>query len=337
MFSALRRVMCQAIAVAALLLLTAGGAVAAEAQSPVERHGQLRVEGTHIVGEHGEPVMLRGMSLFWSHWGGKYYNADVIAALSEDWRCNIVRAALSAHEDGYMGPNRQQELAKIETIIEAAIDRGIYVLVDWHAHEPHPQEAGDFFAHIAQKYGEHPNVIYEIWNEPLKQHDWGRVIKPYHEAVIPRIREFDPDSLIICGTQTWSQDVDKAAADPLDFDNVAYAVHFYAGTHKQSLRDKIDKALSLGAAVMVTEWGVSKSNGDGGVFIPETRAWLGYMYQHKLSWCNWSLHDKRETSAALRPGAPEDARWTARDLSKSGLFLRQVLRQYHDAEVRAAQ
>jgi len=70
-----------------------------------------------------------------------------------------------------------------------------------------------------------------------------RLAEGHHQAVIPAIRRHAPDSLIVCGTQTWSQDVDKAARDPLKFPNVAYALHVYAATHKQRLRDKAAAAL----------------------------------------------------------------------------------------------
>jgi endoglucanase len=179
---------------------------------------------------------------------------------------------------------------------------------------------------MAKSYGSYPNVIYELWNEPLKQHDWTTVIKPYHEAVIPRIRDHDPDNLIICGTQTWSQDVDKAARDPLKFENLAYTLHFYAATHKQSLRDKAATALTNGVALMVTEWGASESSGNGQLDEMETRKWWEFMDLHHLSWCNWSLDDKLETSAALIPGASALGGWSTNDLSPSGRLVREELR-----------
>jgi endoglucanase len=307
------------------LLAVLSWSVAMAAQTPVERHGQLRVDGARIVDRHGEPVQLRGMSLFWSQWIGQYYNADAVRWLRDDWNCDIVRAAMAVHHGGY-AEHPERELEKIETVIDAAIDLGLYVIVDWHAHQPEPELAARFFAHIARKYGDRPNVIYETWNEPLDTHDWSTVIKPYHEAVIPAIREHDPDNLIVCGTQTWSQDVHKAAGDPLDFENVAYTLHFYASSHKQWLRDRAAKALAAGLPIFVTEWGTSEATGDGELNEQETRAWLDFMAEHKLSWCNWSVADKKEASAALNPGAPASGAWTQDMLSPSGKLVRAALR-----------
>jgi len=262
--------------------------------SVVEKHGRLRVEGNRIVDKNGKPVALHGMSLFWSQWMGQYYNAEAVKWLRDDWGCTVVRAAMAVESGGYLR-NAKREKQKVTAVIQAAIDLGIYVIVDWHDHNAHKhtRQAQAFFAELAKTYAKCPNVIYETWNEPLNTHDWSKVIKPYHQAVIPAIRKHDPDSLIICGTQTWSQDVDKAARDPLKFRNVAYSLHFYAATHKQSLRNK---------------------------------AWLDFMDRHKLSWCNWSVADKRETSAALQPRAGAKGGWPAKDLSRSGTLLRKELR-----------
>jgi endoglucanase len=301
-------------------------AVPAAAQTAVERHGALRVEGNHIVDAQGQPVMLRGMSLFWSQWGGAFYNREAIRTLRDDWNVNVVRAAIAVHHGGYM-EHPARETKKAEAAIDAAVALGIYVIVDWHAHQPEPEAAARFFEHIARKYGHLPNIIYETWNEPLREHDWSRVIKPYHSAVIPRIRAIDPDNLIVAGTQTWSQDVDKAAADPLPFANVAYTLHFYAGSHRQPLRDKAEAAMANGAALFVTEWGSTDANGDGPVHADETRLWWDFLERNRLSYLNWSVSTKKESSAALLPGASPRGNWRDDQITPSGKLVREQLRK----------
>lgn len=305
-----------------------GGAALAE--TPVERHGQLRVENGRVVDQHGAPVTLRGMSLFWSQWKPQFYNAETIDWLVDDWKVTVVRAAIAVPEGGYL-EHPERETANAEAVIEAAIAQGIYVIVDWHAHEPEPEAASRFFAHIAAKYGDHPNVIYETYNEPLPQHDWAGVVKPYHLAVIPSIRAVDPDNLIVAGTPSWSQDVDVAAADPLPFSNVAYTLHFYAGTHRQGLRDKALLAMQRGAALFVTEWGSTEASGDGPVDVAETRLWWDFMEEHGISHANWSLNNKDETSAALVPGTTGRGHWRDSELTGSGRLVRDRLREMNDA------
>lgn len=299
---------------------------AAVAQTPVERHGQLRVENGRVVDQHGAPVTLRGMSLFWSQWMPQFYNAGAVQWLADDWQATVVRAAVAVPEGGYL-EHPERETAKAEAVIEAAIEAGIYVIVDWHAHQPEPEAASRFFAYIARKYGDHPNVIYETYNEPLPEHDWPGVVKPYHLAVIPHIRAHDPDNLIVAGTPSWSQDVEVAAADPLPFSNIAYTLHFYAGSHRQPLRDKALAAMDLGAALFVTEWGSTEASGDGPVDEAETRLWWDFMEEHGISHANWSVADKVETSAALRPGASGTGGWTEDQITPSGRFVRDRLRE----------
>jgi endoglucanase len=293
----------------------------------VQQHGQLSVKGNRIVDKTGKPVVMRGMALYWSQWKGQFYNPDVVKWLRDDWHCTIVRASMAVGSGGYL-TNPEREKAKVKTVVQAALDLGIYVIIDWHDHNAHRNtgRAQEFFEEMARTYGKHPNVIYELWNEPLNTHDWGTVIKPYHEAVIPKIRAQDPKNLIICGTQTWSQDVGKASRDPLKFDNVAYTLHFYASTHKESLRKKAATALNNGVALMVTEWGASEASGGGKLDVEETRRWWDFMDKNQLSWCTWSVADLRETSAALRPGANAKGGWTTDEISPSGLLVREELR-----------
>ena len=148
-----------------------------------------------------------------------------------------------------------------------------------------------FFKEMASRYGEYPNVIYEIFNEPVKE-SWTDVVKPYSEAVVSAIRSIDPDNLIILGTPYWCQNVDEAANDPLEGENLAYSLHFYAASHKGELRDKAEAALDKGVALFVTEFGTCVATGNGFLDTAETEEWFEFMDKHHLSWCNWSIANK---------------------------------------------
>ena len=293
---------------------------------PVSYYGPLKVAGNRIADKDGNAVQLRGMSFFWSQWMGKYYTSDCVEWLKDDWHCNIVRAAMAVEEGGYL-TNPEAEKKKIFDVVDAAIVHGIYVIIDWHDHHAtdHLKDAKKFFAEMAQKYGDTPNVIYETFNEPL-QISWSSLIRPYHQGVIDTIRLYDPDNLIICGTPTWSQDVDIAANDPLVGTNIGYSLHFYSGTHTQSLRDKAQTALNKGIALMVTEFGTTNSSGDGDLYLNETNSWFTFLDENKISWCNWSVADKAEDSAALLPGTSTTGGWTISQLTPSGSFIRSEIR-----------
>ncbi len=296
------------------------------AGNAVDYFGPLKVSGNRIVDSHDQPVQLRGMSFFWSQWKGKYYTNQTVNWLKNDWYCNVVRAALAVEAGGYL-TNPDAEKEKVFTVIDAAIEHGLYVIVDWHDHHAtdHEKEAKIFFAEVAKKYGDKPNIIYEPFNEPL-QISWSSKIKPYHQAVIDTIRTYDPDNLIICGTSNWSQDVDIAANDPLTGTNIAYTLHFYSGTHKQSLRNKATVALNKNVALMVTEFGTTDASGDGQVNTSETEKWFAFLDEHKISWCNWSVADKVESSAVLKPRASATGDWLPSELTQSGTFIRAKIR-----------
>lgn len=296
-------------------------------ESVVSLHGQLRVEGSQIVDQNNKAVQLRGMSLFWSQWMGQYYTPEVVAWLKKDWQITVVRAAMGIEDyDGYL-INPDIEKQKTFTIIDAAIEQGIYVIVDWHSHhaENYEEEAKTFFTEVAQKYGDEPNLIYELYNEPLDV-SWNDVLKPYHEAVLAEIRKYDPDNIVVCGTRNWSQDIDEVIGNEIEDDNIAYTLHYYAATHKQELRDKAQQALDNNIAIFVTEFGTTDYSGDGFIDVEESTTWWEFLDTNKISWCNWSVADKEENSAILKPNASTTGEWQESDITTSGLLVREELR-----------
>lgn len=293
----------------------------------VADYGQLTVSGNKILDKNGQVVQLRGMSFFWSQWIGKYYNAETVKWLKDDWKCNVVRAAMAVESGGYL-ENPEAEKAKIYAVVDAAIAEGIYVIVDWHDHngEKHLEEAKAFFGELAAKYKDVPNIIYEPYNEPLNV-SWVGVLKPYHEAIIAAIRKYDPDNLVICGTRNWSQNVNDVIGNKISDPNVAYTLHYYAATHKQSLRDIAKSALDADVPLFVTEYGLSEASGNGSIDTAEAIKWWTFLDENSISHCNWSIADKEELSAALKPNASPTGGWTQGDFTLSGSLVRAEIRE----------
>ncbi|MFW5851591.1 MAG: cellulase family glycosylhydrolase [Bacteroidota bacterium] len=307
-----------------------------QTQGKADYHGQLSINGSKIVNQYSDTVSFAGPSLFWSNswWGGdKYYTADVVDWVAQDWDATIIRAAMGVDESGGYLTSAQNKTAnydRVITVIDAAIDNEMYVIVDWHSHqaENNQTEAINFFSAIAQEYGDNPHIIYEIYNEPLDV-SWSTVIKPYAEAVIAAIRQHDPDNIIVVGTPVWSQKVDDAAANPITgYDNIAYTAHFYAGTHTQWLRDRIVDAMDDGIAIIITEWGTVDANGDGGVDTESSDAWVAFMKEHDITHCNWALNDKNEGASALVSGVSEYGYWDDSDLTTSGTYVYEVIKNW---------
>jgi endoglucanase len=313
---------------------TVGEGIAAP-PTPVERFGRLQASGNRILGEDGQPAQLRGMSFFWSMWMDKYWNEDAVEWLAEDWQADVLRAAMGVDEaGGYLKPadwlpdSKAFNMNLMETVVNASLDQGIYVIVDWHSHNAqlYTEDAKDFFSEMAQRYGHHPNVIFELFNEPTSL-DWSSEVKPYHEAVLASIRKHSTN-LVILGTPTWSQDVDVACEDPVADENVAYTLHFYAASHNEPLRQKAQTALDNGCALFVTEWGTCKATGNGTLDFDETQRWLDWMDERSISSANWALSDKMESCSAFQPGAAANGKWSpsiSGDLTWSGLRVRNYL------------
>lgn len=305
------------------------------AVSAVTRHGFLSVEGNQILNHQGQAISLAGVSLFWSNngWEGeRFYNNAALHEVAWEWHAALIRAPMGVETPGGYLEDAESNLSRVETAIDAAIKEGLYVIVDWHSHHAHlyTEQAVDFFTHIAHTYGEFPNIIYEIYNEPLADTDWSETIKPYAEEVIRAIRAIDTKNLVVVGTPSWSQDVDVAAQDPIvGFDNIAYALHFYAGSHGQELRDKAEQALNQGVALMVTEWGTVNATGNGAVAAEETQLWLEFMRRHKLSHANWALNDKAEGASIFHPDVDPNGAWSDEDFTQSGQLVRAIIQGWH--------
>ncbi|OPZ86179.1 MAG: Endoglucanase 5A [Firmicutes bacterium ADurb.Bin419] len=301
----------------------------------VDINGKLKVIGNQLCNQKKEPIQLKGMSSHSIHVFGSFVNVDAIRHLRDDWGMTLFRAAMYTEEGGYIkNPDIKK---KVQEAVQAAIDTGIYIIIDWHIlsdgdPNKHKTQAIEFFNEMATLYGKYPNVIYEICNEPNgKEVTWSDSIKPYADEVIAEIRKIDPDNIIIVGTDTWSQGIDAVEKAPLDYSNIMYALHFYAGTHEQWLRDRIDYCLGKNIPVFVSEWGTSLATGSDGVYSTETLEWINFLDERKISWVNWSLSDKPESSAALLPSASSKGGWTDSDLSESGLLIKYLMKGEKEA------
>ncbi|HEX2732921.1 MAG TPA: glycoside hydrolase family 5 protein [Polyangiaceae bacterium] len=305
------------------------------AETPLGKHGALKVVGPDLVDAHGKPVQLKGISSMWLNMEETGY-AESGAALKwmrDNWNVSLFRAAMGVGNDqgqasggGYLVyPDRMQ--AFVDRIIENATTLGMYVLVDWHDHvaEYHVDQAEAFFSDMAQRYKDHDNVIYEVFNEPItgiwdqatrtvkQSFTWADDIKPYHERVVAAIRRYDPDAVIVLGTPQWSQKVDTAAEDPVAGTNLMYTLHFYSCTHKQQFRDIAQVARDAGLPIMVTEWGATNADGgvsDKTVCSDEGDLWQQWMNTNNISWAAWKLDDCTDASCLLKPGTAVTGDWS---------------------------
>jgi endoglucanase len=293
----------------------------------VELNGKLKVVGTQLMNEYGDTVILRGTSFGWHNFHPRFYNDSAVAWLVSDWKCNVVRASMGVGpEKGYLY-DPEFGIKCVTTVVDAAIKHGIYVLIDFHSHKIHLNEAKTFFSEMATKYKDTPNVIYEIFNEPDDSCRW-KDVKAYSNAVIGVIRAIDPDNIILVGSPRWDQDVNLAAADRIEGQsNLMYTMHFYAGTHKQWLRDRTDSVIASGLPIFISECAGMDCTGDGPVDYAEWPAYLKWMEANKLSWIVWSVSDKSETCSMLKHEAASTGNWPDDMVKEWGQISRTAIRK----------
>lgn len=331
-----RRIFAAVCTFALILSMTAGQQlVQAKTKLQDARLGALHVEGTTLCDKKGNTVQLRGVSTHGLSWYPQYVNDKCFKELHDKWGANVVRLAMyTAEYNGYCtgdAKNRKELKALIKKGVKLADKYHMYVIVDWHIlSDGNPKQnqkaAKAFFKDMSKQLKGYDNVLYEICNEPNGGTAW-KDIKSYAKSIIPVIRENDKDAVIIVGTPVWSQEVDKAAADPIKEKNIMYALHFYAATHKDWLRDTMTKAIKAGLPVFVTEYGICDSSGNGAIDKTEANKWIKTMNKYHVSYVAWNLSNKGETSAMIRSDCQKTSGFKRSDLSDSGKWIYDMLRK----------
>lgn len=297
-----------------------------------DRHGALRVSGARLVDATGTPVQLRGVSTHGLAWFPEYVNEGAFRTLRDDWGANTVRLAMYTGDKG--GYTTDGDRDALEALIDAGVKLcgalGMYAIVDWHIlsdgdPNANADAAEDFFRRISARYADQPHVLYELCNEPNGPAVTWPTIKAYAERIIPVIRANAPEAVIICGTPNWSQDVNAVAADPIDDDNIMYALHFYAATHGEAQRRKAERALKDGVPVFISEFNICEASGDGAIDRASAAAWRALIERYGLSYIAWSLCNSDESAALIRADCPKKADWTGDELSDTGRWLRDAL------------
>lgn len=300
--------------------------------TPFQTHGKLHVTGAYLMDENNNKVQLYGLSTHGINFGNdfsNFVNESAFRTLRDDWNTNCIRLVLYPGDyNGYCNGGNKSQLKKIiENGIEYATKLGMYVIVDWHVHNFNPNnqwknDAKVFLSEISRKYAKYDNVLYEICNEPTSS-SWASSLKPYAQEIIPAIRANAPDSVIIVGTNTWSQDIEEPLSNPLPFKNVMYTFHFYANTHTDSYRNRVQNCIERGLPVFVTEFGTCDASGNGGFNPSESKKWFDLCEKYNISHMNWSLSRKNETASVIQSWCTKTSDWSEQDLSESGKLVRE--------------
>lgn len=298
------------------------------------QNGRLRVDDLKLVNQSGYPIQLRGLSthgLQWYGWGD-CINENSMDALVNNWGADIIRISMYADEGGYK-TNPAYFRNMVDTIVNEALDRDIYALIDWHMLDPgDPGDnivfAKEFFTYMARTHGQKGHVLYEIANEPSGV-SWDR-IKSYAEEIIPIIRTYDSEGIIFVGTPDWSSLGMSGGSSPSvvwnnplagsNAYNVMYTFHFYAASHGESYRSGVRQTADR-LPLFVTEWGSQIYTGDGANDIQSSRAWIDLMAEKKISWIYWNYSDDWRSGPVFAINTCPNGPWTGNSLKESGRLV----------------
>ena len=321
-------------------------------QTPVGKHGKLHLKKVAgygnapvIVDKNDNPYQLRGASSHGIQWevGYNYVNKGAMQSLRDEWGVNLFRMACYVTQDGYTVGAQSRMDQKIEEGVQAAKELGMYVIVDWHIHAENPHTtkswAKDFFKKYATKYKDYDNVIFEICNEPTNV-QWytggGNDLYSYCKEIAGIIRDCGSDALIVCGTNTWSQDVEDVAKKPLKddgFEDILYTFHFYSGSHYADKMAKVKTATADGTPIFVTEFGICDASGNGGFDTANADAWIKLCDSYNISYACWSFCNKGESASYLSTSCSKTTGgYVASDLATTGIWLVNTYRAHQDIE-----
>lgn len=319
-----------------LALSACGAGVTSDGYISPENCGKLKVENGTLCAENGDSIQLKGVSTSSITRVENFINLELFSEMRNDWGVNVIRLCMYVSAmDGYTKNDYYKETNTqlVKKGVELARDADLYAIIDWHVLDEktplrYVEEAKEFFNLMSQEYKDEKHVIYEICNEP-NQTEWAD-IKEYANQVIPIIRANDPDALIICGTPDWSQGVDQALADPLDYDNIMYTLHFYAASHKEELRNRMIECSEAGLPIFVTEYGVTADSGGFPRDLESADVWMEALDEHNISSCIWNLSKNGEACVLIKKGTVEYSGFKDEDFTETGEWFLGVMKKYKE-------
>lgn len=321
--------------VAAFAIGTAFATIEPTRVGPVSTYGALQAGKTsaglgRIYGSvngvaDGKEVQLKGLSLGWSlYWpnNSSFYGHSYIDSLVGARNIELIRSAMGVVATWGHGNYKTRPgfySAQMDSVVQAAIENDIYVLIDFHSeggyyYHLHPNgtpkytfndnkvsfsaaDAAEFFGVMAKRYGKYPHVIFEIYNEPVSE-TWDE-LKAYADTVITEIRKYSKN-LVVVGTPLWSSATGDPVNNPVVDSNVAYTYHYYGNMHSVnadahggtglSLNHAagVRKSIAAGLSVFITEWGFTDSLTGTGT-KERTDDFLAFADSNQLSMAKWSI------------------------------------------------
>lgn len=304
-----------------------------EAENRANWPKELHVKGTKILDTDGNAVMLRGLSTSGLETlpHDRQPPRSVLVGIDE-WKANVMR--IPVNESHWFGRNVFQKdggkayREMIDFLVTLAANRGSYLIIDLHRFRAPREEHIEFWADVANRYKNHPAVIFELFNEPhgISWEIWrnggfvGEKLKPGDEdafldedelkklnkgfesvgmqALVKAVRDTGAKNLILAGGLQWSYDLSglpEYALDDLGGNGIIYGWHVY-NWHKGWESRMLEASKHY--PILVGEFGADTKKMD---FIPHDQqedpyTWapdiLGFIEENGLHFTAWCFHPR---------------------------------------------
>jgi len=266
----------------------------------------LSVSGRYIKDQAGNTVILRGVSLVdvsVADSGTRSASAliDMATDNANGWYARVVRLpvypnAIDGQPGWIAGPDAYFN-NHLNPAVQECVARQIYCIVDWHYISDYNSSTIDtatrnFWSYIAPKYANTPNVIFELYNEPVNPDSWS-TWKATAQPWVNLIRASAPNNLILIGGPRWSQNVAEAATNPFTGSNLVYVAHIYPEHGGQSTWDSWFGNSSSTVPYFISEWGYQQSGNTptSGTQSSYGNAFSAYLDAKAVSWTAWVFDD----------------------------------------------
>jgi len=235
----------------------------------------LHVDGNHLADPSGHQVVLRGvdtveLDVMANNQPGITWVIDrLVDGGSQGFNSRVVR--LVVPPDRWANNPDSFFNSYLQPAINYCVQKDVYCIIDYHSFGENynayntpevDQQVRSFWSYVAPKFKDVPNVLYELFNEPVNPQDWN-TWKQTAQPWVDLVRAAAPQNIIIVGSPAFSSFTQYAAGSPFNGSNLMYTMHLYPGCgyDNTSTWDPRFGTASQTVPVFMTEFGWD-GNGD---------------------------------------------------------------------------